>query len=169
MSQIRGMLGGFKMPPVGAAMNVAKQLGRQIIPHRSAEHGQMPMDRGPQERVRFAQQPPNTQGGTMEHCEMSNMSMNNQWSPTSDKGIAEDSFNQGYQTGPGGMNKQPSMSSVDFSEGSDFQEGKSDVKINEYQAAWNVTNAIQVKKFILIPVEGNARREVDRALISPNC
>lgn len=36
------------------------------------------------------------------------------------------------------------MSSADFSEGSDFVEGKSDVKINEYQAAWNVTNAIQV-------------------------
>lgn len=46
----------------------------------------------------------------------------------------------------GGMmlKQQSRMSSV--SEGSDFVEGKSDVKINEYQAAWNVTNAIQVKK-----------------------
>lgn len=42
------------------------------------------------------------------------------------------------------MKQQSRMSSVDFSEGSDFVEGKSDVKINEYQAAWNVTNAIQV-------------------------
>lgn len=41
------------------------------------------------------------------------------------------------------------MSSADFSEGSDFVEGKSDVKINEYQAAWNVTNAIQVNIPIL--------------------
>lgn len=79
-----------------------------------------------------------------EHHELSNMNMtstNPFLSPT--KQQAEDSFNQGYQSGDI-KDQRPSMSSVDFSEGSDFAEGKSDVKINEYQAAWNVTNAIQV-------------------------
>lgn len=134
-------LGGIRLPPISAAMNVAKQTVRQMIPGRNQEHGPI-SEGGPQERVRFAQATMNTTGGSTEHCEMSNMSMNNQWSPTSDKvEMAEDSFNQGYQTGQ--MNKQGSVSSVDGSE-DDFQEGKLDVKINEYQAAWNVTNAIQV-------------------------
>lgn len=134
-------LGGFRIPPVSAAMNVAMQTMRQMVPNKGQQQEAVP-EGGPQERVRFAQATmQNMSGGSMEHCEMSNMSMNNQWSPTSEKGEAEHSFNQGYQTGD--MNKQPSVSSFDFSE-DDFQEGKLDVKINEYQAAWNVTNAIQV-------------------------
>lgn len=47
------------------------------------------------------------------------------------------------------------MQSVDFyasSEEGGFEEGggKTGVKINEYQAAWNVTNAIQVNLSILV-------------------
>lgn len=141
-------LGNFRLPPMSAAVNVAKQLKRQLMPGMRDPNA-MPPEGGPQEHVRFAQAPQTT-GGTMEHCEMSNMSMNNQWSPTSEGKEAEDSFNQGYQTG--GMAKQGSMSSVDFSE-DDFQEGKSDVKINEYQAAWNVTNAIQVLFCVFLGVE----------------
>lgn len=132
-------LGQIKLPPLSAAVNVASQLKNQIIPSR----GQQEEGR---ERVHFAQLNQNhtSHGGTDEHHEMSNMrtstnpflSMNQEGMP------AEDSFNEGggYQTVTG-----PSrMSSVDFSEGSDFVEGKCDIKINEYQAAWNVTNAIQV-------------------------
>lgn len=52
----------------------------------------------------------------------------------------DSSFNEGFKR------QQSRLSSVDASEGSDFVEGKSEVKINEYQAAWNVTNAIQVKQ-----------------------
>lgn len=60
-------------------------------------------------------------------------------------GVAEDGFisrQQSYQQSRGG----PSMGSVDFSEGGDFGEGglKKGHKIDEWQAAWNVTNAIQV-------------------------
>lgn len=53
----------------------------------------------------------------------------------------DSSFNEGFKR------QQSRLSSVDASEGSDFVEGKSEVKINEYQAAWNVTNAIQVRHF----------------------
>ena len=59
-------------------------------------------------------------------------------------GVAEDGFitrQQNYQQTKGG----PSMASIDFSE-SEFGEGgiKKGHKIDEWQAAWNVTNAIQV-------------------------
>lgn len=53
----------------------------------------------------------------------------------------DSSFNEG-----GFKRQQSRLSSVDASEGSDFVEGKCEIKINEYQAAWNVTNAIQVGK-----------------------
>lgn len=62
-----------------------------------------------------------------------------------DSGVAEDGFinrQQTYQQSKGG----PSMASVDFSEG-EFCEGGGSKghKIDEWQAAWNVTNAIQVR------------------------
>lgn len=50
----------------------------------------------------------------------------------------DSSFNEGFKR------QQSRLSSV-ASEGSDFVEGKCEMKINEYQAAWNVTNAIQVR------------------------
>jgi hypothetical protein len=63
-------------------------------------------------------------------------------------GIAEDGFierQQSYQHSRG----NDSLTSVDFGSengggGGEFGEGRSKHKINEWQAAWNVTNAIQV-------------------------
>jgi vesicular inhibitory amino acid transporter len=64
-------------------------------------------------------------------------------------GIAEDGFierQQSYQQSRG----NGSLTSVDFGSdsggggGGEFGEGRSKHKINEWQAAWNVTNAIQV-------------------------
>jgi hypothetical protein len=64
-------------------------------------------------------------------------------------GIAEDGFiekQQSYQHSRG----NGSLTSVDFGSenggggGGEFGEGRSKRKINEWQAAWNVTNAIQV-------------------------
>lgn len=137
--------GSLRLPQLNAAVNVAGQTLRQFIPERNPP-GQ------PAERVRFAQvnnAGPN-HGGT-EHHELSNMNSKHTnpflTSPTKEQ-QAEDAFNQGYQTGIPLKDQRPSMASVDFSEGSDFAEGKSDVKINEYQAAWNVTNAIQVSKYL---------------------
>lgn len=123
--------GNLRIPPLSAAVNVAWQTIRQQVPEKE------PNPHPPSERVRFAQV--NHTGP--EHHELSNMSSTNQWSPT-EKSQAEDAFNQGYQTGDA-PTKQQSFSSLDMSE-DDFVEGKSEVKINEYQAAWNVTNAIQV-------------------------
>lgn len=140
-------LSNIRLPPLSAAVNVAGQTFRQIIPNKSAgpttqtgqHHG---------ERVHFAQVNQNhtSHGGTDEHHEMSNMKttnpfLNMQQTSSID---AEDSFNEGgYQA------EKSRMSSVDFSETSDFVEGKSEVKINEYQAAWNVTNAIQVRHWFV--------------------
>ncbi|KAJ8928218.1 hypothetical protein NQ314_019282 [Rhamnusium bicolor] len=132
-------LGQIRLPPLSAAVNVASQIRRQIIPNRSEDA----VIRAPGERVRFAQLPDQnhtSHGGTDEHHEMSNMKSTNPFLTEQNnyQNQAEDSFNEGYQR------QQSRVSSVDFSEGSDFVEGKSEVKINEYQAAWNVTNAIQV-------------------------
>ncbi|XP_076260170.1 vesicular GABA transporter isoform X2 [Rhynchophorus ferrugineus] len=155
-------LGGMKLPPLSAAVNVANQLKRQLIPpkgdHVESHQG---------ERVHFAQLPTqnhSSHGGTTdEHHEMAQVKSN-----TNPFGTANSSnpFLQMQQQGSGdsfqqeshfgntqdGITKQHSrMSSVDFSEGSDFVEGKSDVKINEYQAAWNVTNAIQGMFIVSLP------------------
>lgn len=145
-------LSGFRIPPLSAAVNVAMQTLRQTIPDKNKGNAAAPEQ--PTERVRFAQL---NSGGSQEHCEMSNMtppagnqslSNLNPWSPDkSDQ--AEDSFNQGYQTGP--VAKQPSLTSVDFGSEDDFQEGMSNVQINEYQAAWNVTNAIQGMFIVSLP------------------
>lgn len=55
-------------------------------------------------------------------------------------------YDQGYQTG-GFQNRQASIASSD----SEFCEGRSAIKINEYQAAWNVTNAIQGMFIVSLP------------------
>lgn len=136
-------LSGIRLPAMSAVVNVAKQTVRQIVP-KNEHHEQM--QEGPNERVNFAQATMNTTtGGSMEHCEMSNMNMNSQWSPTEDTKMGQmgqiDDYNKsGYQTTS--FNRQGTVSSG-FSD-DDFQEGKLDYKIDEYQAAWNVTNAIQV-------------------------
>lgn len=135
-------LGQIRLPPLSAAVNVASQIRRQMIPNRSEDP-----QRTTGERVHFAQLPDQnhtTHGTVDEHHEMSNMKTTNPFlnmEKNNYQNQAEDSFNEGYHR------QQSRMSSVDFSEGSDFVEGKSDAKINEYQAAWNVTNAIQVIYF----------------------
>lgn len=128
-------LGNIRIPPLGAAMNVAWQTLRQQIPEKGDNQGSSQ----PSERVRFAQV---NQNGPQEHHELSNMTTN-QWSPPTEKTHAEDAFNEGYQREK--RSSKQSLSSLDMSE-DDFVEGKSEVKINEYQAAWNVTNAIQASR-----------------------
>ncbi|EFA06315.1 vesicular inhibitory amino acid transporter [Tribolium castaneum] len=125
-------LGNIRLPPLSAAVNVAGQTFRQMIPERAPGH----------ERVHFAQVNHTTHGGTTdEHHEMTNIKQTT--NPFLQENFeAEDSFNEDLKT---------RMSSVDFSEGSDFVEGKSDVKISEYQAAWNVTNAIQGMFIVSLP------------------
>lgn len=131
---------GIRIPPLSAAVNVAWQTVRQQIPEKIGSGQKQP------EKVHFAQV--NHTGGPPgpEHHELSSMNNKISWSP-SEQASQEDSFNQGYQSGAGfqtGMPKGQSFASMDMSE-DDFVEGRSPVKINEYQAAWNVTNAIQVR------------------------
>lgn len=140
-------LGNIKLPPFSAAVNVAGQAIRQVMPSRSEATRDQPG-----ERVHFAQinQNHTSHGGTDEHHEMSNMKNTNPFLNMQAPAFeAEHSFNEegGYQK----ASRQSRVSSADLSEASDFVEGKSEVKINEYQAAWNVTNAIQVfsSNFIL--------------------
>ncbi|XP_030763400.1 vesicular inhibitory amino acid transporter [Sitophilus oryzae] len=152
-------LSSIKLPSMDAAVNVASQLKRQFIPPKgeqiSSHHG---------ERVHFAQLPNqnhSSHGGiTDEHHEMSHVKSgsnpfgsSNPSNPFLQMQQEENhSFQQESHFGQDGITKQQSrMSSVDFSDGSDFVEGKSDVKINEYQAAWNVTNAIQGMFIVSLP------------------
>lgn len=141
-------LGNIQFPPFHAAVNVAGQTIRQFLPER-------PNQQQPSERVRFAQvnnvsnqtQNHNTTQSP-EHHELSNMtsSTNPFLSSAMKQSLTDENCKPGYQSTAFVEGQRPSMSSVDFSEGSDFAEGRSEVKINEYQAAWNVTNAIQVNK-----------------------
>lgn len=88
-----------------------------------------------------------------EHHELSNMTAtttNPFLASAAKPGLVGD----GYQSTALVEGQRPSVTSADFSEGSDFVEGRSEVKINEYQAAWNVTNAIQVKMRRTGPVQG---------------
>lgn len=138
--------GNIRLPSLTAAVNVAGQTLRQFIPENRSATSNQP---AAAERVRFAQvNNANQNQNGPEHHELSNMtsSTNPFLSPTKKQALAEDCFNQGYQSGIMMKDQRPSMSSVDFSEGSEFVEGKADIKINEYQAAWNVTNAIQVQQ-----------------------
>lgn len=133
--------GNLRIPPLGAAMNVAWQTVRQQLPDKTSSSQKQA------EKVHFAQV--NHTGGPPgpEHHELSSMANRTSWSPT-DQGSQEDSFNQGYQSGDGlrgDLPKGQSFASMDMSE-DDFVEGRSLVKINEYQAAWNVTNAIQASQ-----------------------
>lgn len=129
----------IRIPPLSAAVNVAWQTIKQQIPEKGTKNQ-------PSESTRFAQTNANHTKMDSEHHELSNMNVKST-NPflTNEVMQAEDSFNQGYQSvgGQGGSSRQQSLSSVDMSE-DDFVEGRSPVKINEYQAAWNVTNAIQV-------------------------
>ncbi|CAH1965935.1 unnamed protein product [Acanthoscelides obtectus] len=143
--------GQIRLPPLSAAANVASQLKRQILPEKQGHP--------PGERVHFAQLPnqgntASSHGSMEEHHEMSNMTPST--NPFLAGGFADGDCpkeqDSGFNGGNGGFNRQQSrLSSVDISEGSEFVEGKSDVKINEYQAAWNVTNAIQGMFIVSLP------------------
>lgn len=135
-------LGQIRLPPLTAAVNVANQLRRQIIPSNKTSEEPSEAER---ERVHFAQVPTQNQvnhGGLDEHHEMSNFTST---FLTNESNMQDSSLNNVYEK------QQSRMSSVDFSEGSDFVEGRTVCKINEYQAAWNVTNAIQGMFIVSLP------------------
>ncbi|XP_017781471.1 PREDICTED: vesicular inhibitory amino acid transporter [Nicrophorus vespilloides] len=132
--------GNIHLPPLGNAMNVAWQTLRQQMPDKKGTPSSTPG-----ERVHFAQlnnEIPNQ--GSIEHHELSNMTSTNPFRQAASAEIAqaEDSFN--YP-----INRQ--VSHVSSISDDDFVEGKSDIKINEYQAAWNVTNAIQGMFIVSLP------------------
>ncbi|XP_013145549.1 PREDICTED: vesicular inhibitory amino acid transporter [Papilio polytes] len=148
-------LGRIKMPPLKNVLDVAMQTVRQQIPDKPGQSSRPPQN------VRFA----NLDMG--ESCELS--TMNETTSPTyqstnptnpflSGELQAEDSFTSYQNTYPqqDGAPRTQSMQSVDFyasSEEGGFEEGggKPGAKINEYQAAWNVTNAIQGMFVVSLP------------------
>lgn len=127
----------IRIPPLSAAVNVAWQTLKQQIPDKGARTQ-------PNESTHFAQTNVNHSNADAEHHELSNMNVKST-NPFLNSELQDDGFSKGYQTTAigGSASRQHSMSSVDMSE-EDFVEGRSEVKINEYQAAWNVTNAIQV-------------------------
>lgn len=137
----------IRLPPLSAAVNVAGQTIRQFLPERP--------NQPPSERVRFAQVNSvqhHNNSQSPEH-ELSNMTSttNPFLSPAMKQALAdENDCKQGYQSTAFVEGQRPSITSADFSDGSDFVEGRSEVKINEYQAAWNVTNAIQVNQLIFL-------------------
>ncbi|CAG9124980.1 hypothetical protein JYU34_015289 [Plutella xylostella] len=149
-------LGRFKLPPIRNALDVAMQTVRQQMPDRAAAQTRPPQN------VRFANQ------DMGESCELS--TMNETTTPTyqstnptnpflSGQLQAEDSFTSYQNTFPqpdGNAPRTQSMQSVDFyasSEEGGFEEGGGTPghKINEYQAAWNVTNAIQGMFVVSLP------------------
>ncbi|CAG5055049.1 unnamed protein product [Parnassius apollo] len=134
------------------------QTVRQQIPDKTGQSSRPPQN------VRFANLDTTDMG---ESCELS--TMNETTSPTyqstnptnpflSGQLQAEDSFTSYQNTYPqqDGAPRTQSMQSVDFyasSEEGGFEEGggKPGAKINEYQAAWNVTNAIQGMFVVSLP------------------
>jgi hypothetical protein len=110
-----------------------------------------PRPREPGEHVRFAQFRGEGHHKLGESTELSTMPGDGGGSyGGGEGGIAEDGFierQQSYQHSRG----NGSLTSVDFGSengggGGEFGEGRSRHKINEWQAAWNVTNAIQVSR-----------------------
>ncbi|OWR55661.1 amino acid transporter [Danaus plexippus plexippus] len=148
-------LGRIKLPPIKNVLDVALQTVRQQVPEKPGAPSRPPQN------VRFA----NADMG--ESCELS--TMNETTSPTyqstnptnpflSGQLQAEDSFTSYQNTYPqqDGAPRTQSMQSVDFyasSEEGGFEEGggKPGAKINEFQAAWNVTNAIQGMFVVSLP------------------
>lgn len=131
--------GNIRLPPLSAAMNVAWQTLKQNMPEKAGGTRTQPS-----ETTHFAQSSLNHTGDA-EHHELSNMNTKST-NPFLNSQPQDDGYGQGYQTTAlvgGSGSRQHSLGSVDMSE-DDFVEGRSEVKINEYQAAWNVTNAIQV-------------------------
>lgn len=162
--EIMAQIGGFRVPPFKAALNVAWQTVRQTLPDKNRVGAENSTERLPPERVRFAapNDQPMTTGGSFDQTEMSNFNpqqmqqqpvhSSNPFNPfLPQNNIAEDSFTQGYQQSDNAFPAPVRQGSVgsQFGSGSESsfggaEGGKSNIKINEWQAAWNVTNAIQV-------------------------
>ena len=151
--------GRFTVPPLRATLNVAWETLKATLPDSSpcfemvrkatGGGGGGSRPREPGEHVRFAQFRGEGHQKLGESTELSTMPGDGGGGyGGAEGGIAEDGFierQQSYQR-PGGHD---SLTSVDFGSengggGGEFGEGRSRHKINEWQAAWNVTNAIQV-------------------------
>ncbi|XP_067000615.2 vesicular inhibitory amino acid transporter [Anabrus simplex] len=155
--------GRFHVPPLRATINVAWETLKATLPDSSpcfdlvknAATGSGNRPREPGERVRFAQFGTGTDGAQQmgESTEMATMPGEDGQAADGGRGVAEDGFIErqlSYQQSRG----DGSLTSVDFDdEGGcgEFGEGKSRKKINEWQAAWNVTNAIQGMFIVSLP------------------
>ncbi|KAK0091742.1 hypothetical protein PV326_002765 [Microctonus aethiopoides] len=140
---------GFFIPSFGATVNVMWETLKAKWPENSPC---MELIRGPGPGQ---QRPPpagsfKAFGEDGENTEMTMMNNEEAFGgQSSGAGIAEDSFS--YQRN-GDKIRGGSMSSGGFSEYDDGGgEFSSDVKINEWQAAWNVTNAIQGMFIVSLP------------------
>lgn len=153
--------GRFTVPPLRATLNVAWETFKATLPDTSpcfeavrkatggGGGGGGARPREPGEHVRFAQFGGEGHQRLEDNTELSTMPGGGDYGGT-EGGIAEDGFidrKQSYQHSRG----NGSLTSVDFGSengggGGEFGEGRSKHKINEWQAAWNVTNAIQVSR-----------------------
>lgn len=132
--------GRFRVPPLRATINVAWETLKSSLPDTAPC---VEAVRGGAEKVRFARfggrPPPQPLGESTELYTMPGGGGGDQLADGAAPVKAEESF--GYQRSDGGG----SFSSVDFGgEGGGGEGGGSKHKISEWQAAWNVTNAIQV-------------------------
>ncbi|XP_066601436.1 vesicular inhibitory amino acid transporter [Prorops nasuta] len=141
---------GFTIPSLGATFNVAWATIKAKWPENSPC---MELIRGPGMGPGQSQGQPGgfktfEEGG--ENTEMMTMNGEEAYREQNSVGIAEDSFS--YQRN-GDKRRTGSASSGEFSEydegGGEF--GGSGMKINEWQAAWNVTNAIQGMFIVSLP------------------
>lgn len=145
---------GFYIPSFGASVNVAWETLKAIWPENSpcmelirSGGGSMGQDH-PQGRPGQGQFKSFDEGH--DNTEMMTMNGDQAYRDQNNAGVAEDSFS--YQRS-GGKIRTGSASSGEFSEydegGGEF--GGPGVKINEWQAAWNVTNAIQGMFIVSLP------------------
>ncbi|PNF17061.1 hypothetical protein B7P43_G00846 [Cryptotermes secundus] len=158
--------GRFTVPPLRATLNVAWETFKATLPDTSPcfeavrkatggdGGGGGARHREPGEHVRFAQFGGEGHQRLEDNTELSTMPGGGDYGGT-EGGIAEDGFidrQQSYQHSRG----NGSLASVDFGSdsmggGGEFGEGRSKHKINEWQAAWNVTNAIQGMFIVSLP------------------
>lgn len=114
----------FHLPQFGASLSAFWETIKAAIPSNCFD--------GPDEKIHFAKF-----GRGPNDTELSN--------------IAPGEGAEGMEGAEGGEGKlNGSVTSVDFVEGEFGAEGGKGGKIDEWQAAWNVTNAIQVNTKIII-------------------
>ncbi|XP_069676466.1 vesicular inhibitory amino acid transporter [Periplaneta americana] len=155
--------GSFTVPPLRATLNVAWETFKASMPdsspcfevmRKAAGGGGGGRPREPGEHVRFAQFGGEGHQRMGESTEMATMPGEGGDYGGAEGGVAEDGFierQQSYQHSRG----NGSLTSVDFGSdgggGGEFGEGRSKHKIDEWQAAWNVTNAIQGMFIVSLP------------------